>query len=126
VLFFGVDLVIAIVLITFILNFIPSIGSTIAVGAVLLIYALQIGIGWNLLWLGLILLVVQNFFGNFLEPKITGNKLNMSPILILLGLFFWSWVWGIPGMLLSVPLTASIKITLESVIGKKSLASFFT
>ena len=48
-------------------------------------------------------MAVQILFGSILEPKITGEKLNMSPILIVVSLYVWGWIWGISGMLLSVP-----------------------
>lgn len=121
---FKMKLIVAIILITFVLNFIPNIGSTIAVLIILTIYILQGGTGWNILLLALILIIIQNFFGNFLEPKVTGKKLKMSPIIILLSLFFWSWVWGLPGMILSVPIAFSIKIAIEAMKGKSLKAHF--
>ena len=62
----------------------------------------------------LILLVAVGFtMGNVVEPKVFGNTLNLSPFIILISLIFWGYVWGIMGMLLSVPILSMIKITLS-------------
>jgi len=63
----------------------------------------------------LLLMVVQVLFGSILEPKIAGSRLNMSPILIILSLYVWGWIWGVIGMLLSVPLTILIMIIIKHV-----------
>ena len=102
-------------LIIFMLNFIPIIGSLIAVVIVLILYVLEFGLSANVAWLFIILMAVQVLFGSILEPKIAGSRLNISPILIILSLYLWGWIWGIIGMLLSVPLTIFIKIILRHV-----------
>jgi predicted PurR-regulated permease PerM len=57
---------------------------------------------------------VQNIIGNILEPKILGNRLGLNPLIILLSLLVWGYIWGIAGMFLSVPLTAVIKIIISN------------
>ena len=61
-----------------------------------------------------IIVVVQNIIGNIIEPKIVGDRLGLNPLVILLSLLLWGYIWGIVGMFLSVPLTAVIKIILSS------------
>ena len=100
-------------LVVFLLNFIPIIGSMIAVIIIVLLYVLSFGLAMKVLWLFLLLMAVQILFGSILEPKIAGDRLNMSPILIILSLYLWGWIWGIIGMLLSVPLTILIMITVK-------------
>lgn len=100
-------------LIIFILNFIPVIGSFIAVAIVLILYMLALGLSIKVAWLFVLLVAVQMLFGSVLEPKIAGSRLNMSPILIILCLYVWGWIWGIIGMLLSVPLTVFIQIIIR-------------
>jgi predicted PurR-regulated permease PerM len=51
--------------------------------------------------------------GSFVEPRVLGNKLNLSPLLLIFSLVFWGWMWGIVGMLLSVPVMSMIKIILS-------------
>jgi len=109
--------------IIFILNFIPIIGSLIAVVVVLLLYALAFGLSGTLVWLALALTAIQVLFGSILEPKITGKRLNMSPILIIISLYVWGWIWGVLGMLLSVPLTILILIVLKYVGPEKPAES---
>ncbi|KAB2843978.1 MAG: AI-2E family transporter, partial [Melioribacteraceae bacterium] len=61
-----------------------------------------------------IIIVVQNIIGNFLEPKIFGDSLGINPLVILLSLLLWGYIWGIVGMFMAVPLTAIIKITISN------------
>ena len=110
-------------LVIFILNFIPIIGSLIAVVIVLLLYGLTFGVSGALVGLALALTAIQVLFGSILEPKITGKRLNMSPILIIISLYVWGWIWGILGMLLSVPLTILIMIVLKYVGPEKQAES---
>tara|TARA_Y100000310_G_scaffold160667_1_gene160429 strand:- start:5279 stop:6286 length:1008 start_codon:yes stop_codon:yes gene_type:complete len=110
----------------FILNFIPNIGSFVAVAIAVILYALTSGLTIALLWLTVLLVLVQIVFGNILEPKISGTKLKLSPIVILLGLLLWGWIWGIVGMLLAIPLTSIIKIILEHIDSTKTAAKFLS
>jgi len=100
-------------LIIFLLNFIPLIGSLVAVGIILILYLLAFGLSAKAAWLFLSLMAVQILFGSILEPKIAGERMNISPILIIVSLYLWGWIWGIIGMLISVPLTIFIKIILR-------------
>ncbi len=86
-------------------------------------YALTIGASINLLWLFLALMAVQVFFGNILEPKIAGKRLNMSPILIVISLYVWGWIWGVVGMFLPVPLTIVILILIKHLGPEKTPVS---
>jgi predicted PurR-regulated permease PerM len=109
-LLFQADFIYISLLMVFMLNFIPIVGSLFAVVIILLMYMLTSGISVNAVWLLLALMAVQVFFGNILEPKVTGKRLKMSPILIIISLYVWGWIWGVVGMLLSVPLTILVMI----------------
>ncbi|MFT4303068.1 MAG: AI-2E family transporter [Candidatus Woesearchaeota archaeon] len=102
----------------FALNFIPFIGSFIAVLIALLVYIIQSGLTLSFVWLLILLVLVQILFSNIIEPKVFGNLLKLYPVTVLLFLSLWSYIWGPIGMLLAVPITASIKIILESIGGK--------
>jgi predicted PurR-regulated permease PerM len=104
----------------FVLNFIPIIGSAIAVVILVLLYAVTAGFSLNVLWYFLALMAIQVLFGNILEPRIAGKRLNMSPIVILISLYLWGWIWGVVGMLLSVPLTILIMVLVRHLGGRGS------
>ena len=111
---FGVDFAIVWAVLTFLLNFIPNIGSVIAVILPALMTLVQFeSFGYTLL-VSLIIVAVQNIIGNIIEPKIMGNRLGLNPLVILLSLLVWGYIWGIMGMFLSVPLTAIVKIAISN------------
>ncbi|MAT59332.1 MAG: hypothetical protein CMF23_15275 [Ignavibacteriae bacterium] len=100
--------------ITFILNFIPNIGSVIAVVLPTLMALVQYeSFGYAILVM-IVIAVIQNIIGNILEPKIFGDRLGLNPIVILISLLVWGYIWGIVGMILSVPLTAIIKLVISN------------
>ncbi len=109
-------------MLAFVLNFVPNIGSIIAGIPPILLTFFQYGSLGKAFVVALVFAAIQFCIGNLLEPKIMGKGLNLSPLVVLLSLLFWGWVWGIPGMLLSVPLTAAVKIALEKVDTTRPLA----
>jgi len=90
--------------VAFLLNFIPNIGSLVAVVPPSLV-ALAQGGGTHGLSVLAVLTAVQVTLGQWLEPMVQGKALKISPLVILLSVAFWGWVWGIGGALLSVPMT---------------------
>lgn len=111
---FGVDFFIVWAVFTFLLNFIPNIGSAIAVILPALMTLVQFeSLGYALL-VTAILITIQTIIGNGLEPKIFGDRLGLNPIVILLSLLLWGYIWGVVGMFLSVPLTAVAKIIMSN------------
>jgi AI-2 transport protein TqsA len=100
-------------LLAFFLNFIPAIGSIIAAIPAILWALVQLGFSAALLTL-LAYLAVNIIIGNFLDPRIVGRKLGLSPLVVIISLIFWGWVLGPIGMLLSVPLTMIAKIALAT------------
>lgn len=111
---FGVDFPIIWGLFVFLFNFIPALGSTIALLLPTLMALVQFeSFGFALL-IAAILAGVQALFFSLIEPNILGKKLNLNPLVILLAVLAWGYVWGIVGMLLAVPLTAIINIILSN------------
>jgi AI-2 transport protein TqsA len=122
-LFLGIDLPGLWAFLIFILNFIPSIGSIVATAFPALFSLLQYPGDWSKpLYVLIGVMAVQVFIGNFIEPKILGNKLNLSPLVVILGLTFWGFVWGFVGMLLSVPIMATLMIVFSQFEGTRSTA----
>lgn len=107
---FGCDFYILWGFLIFLMHFIPSIGALIAIAFPSITMFLQFDNFFTPIIVTIILIVLQNIVGNILEPKILGNYLNLSPILLLLSLFMGGYVWGIIGMILSVPIMSIIKI----------------
>ncbi|MFT7300132.1 MAG: AI-2 transport protein TqsA [Porticoccus sp.] len=109
----GVDYPVMWGLIAFLLNFIPTVGSIIAAVPTILLALIQLGpFPAGLVALGY--LVVNVSVGSLLEPRLMGKGLNLSPLVVFLSLVFWGWVLGPVGMLLSIPLTIMVKISLEN------------
>ncbi|MCD4829009.1 MAG: AI-2E family transporter [Candidatus Cloacimonetes bacterium] len=107
---FGVEFVIVSGLLLFILNFIPNIGSIIASAFPIIVCFFQYGLSWRLVGLAVTLILTQAAFGTLIEPRLVGSKLNLAPIVILISLIFWAWVWGPVGMVLAVPFAAVLAI----------------
>ena len=109
---FGVDFAGFWALLVFVLNFIPYIGSPLAMTFPTVIALLQFG-SWVTAALVLGCLVsVQAFVENVIEPQVTGKSLNLSPVVMILSLSAWGAIWGITGMILSVPLMVITMIVL--------------
>lgn len=97
----------------FILNFIPTVGSVVATIPPLLLALVVIPSGSMILFFALLLVTVQFIFGNVVEPKLLGSSLSLNTVIVILGLVFWGYLWGVIGMILSVPLMVLIKVVLE-------------
>lgn len=109
----GVDYPVLWGVLAFFLNFVPNIGSIIAAVPVVLLASIQLGAS-GAFWVGMGYIVVNNVVGNIIEPRFMGRGLGMSTLVVFLSLVFWGWVLGTVGMFLSVPLTMTVKIALDS------------
>ena len=108
-------------MIAFLLNYVPTIGSIIAAVPAILLALIQFG------WpeaVGTLtgFMAINIMFGNFIEPRLMGYGVGISPLVVFVGLIFWGWVLGPVGMLLSVPLTMTLKLALESDPGTSWIA----
>ena len=99
--------------ITFMMDFIPYVGALISLIPPIFLGLIVLNPTWAL---GLILILVANqqAWGAVVEPQLAGQRLDMSPIVLLLLVAFWGWAWGVMGMVLGVPLAVIMKIALES------------
>jgi predicted PurR-regulated permease PerM len=124
---FGVDFALMWGLLVFLFNFIPYLGSVIAVGApVVLSFVQYPDEPWRGVLVVAVLLVIQRVVDNWIEPRLAGRKLGLSPLLIILSLAFWGALWGIVGMVLAVPLTAVGKIILENIRETRPIATLLS
>jgi len=109
----GLDFPLLWAMLAFLLNYVPTIGSIIAAVPAVLLALVQLGpaaAGATAMGFAAINVV----FGNVIEPRLMGYGVGISPLVVFIGLVFWGWVFGPVGMLLSVPLTMTLKLGLES------------
>ena len=108
---------------TFLLNFIPTVGSIIATIPPVVMAIIQFSPGLFRPFVVLVsLTAIQLTIGNIITPKVMGDKLGVSPVMILLSLLLWGMIWGIPGALLSTPIISIIKIVCENIPVLHSIA----
>ena len=123
--FFGVELLLVWAILAFLLNFVPTLGSLVA-GALPVVHvyvqqdfrtAVIVGIG---------ILVIEQIMGNYVDPRVQGKQLSVSPLVILLVLLVWGWVWGVAGALLAVPVTIGIIVTCAHLPRLRPVALFLS
>ncbi|MCO5142903.1 MAG: AI-2E family transporter [Oligoflexia bacterium] len=112
---FGLDLALMFALLTFLLCFIPTLGSIVSTLLPLPVALLQYDEMWKV-WIVLAVpAFLQIIIGNVIEPKFLGKGLDLHPITILLSLMFWGLIWGVAGMFLAVPITAVLRIIFDQI-----------
>ncbi len=109
----GIDFPVLWGMVAFLFNFIPNIGSILAAVPVILLALIQFGF-ISAAEVALLYLAMNSLIGSFLEPKLMGRSLGLSTLVVFLSLVFWGWLLGPIGMFLSVPLTMSFKIIVDS------------
>lgn len=118
----GVDFPLIWAFLTFLLHFIPNIGSIIAVLFPFILSLLQFDALGRPVLILILLTTVQMAIGNVLEPKVMSFNLNLSALVILVSLIFWGWLWGVWGMVLAVPIMATVKIIFENIESLRPLS----
>jgi len=107
------ELALFLALALFLLHFIPNVGPAIATILAVLVAFASRGLGTAVaVAVGYVL--INLLVGTFIEPRVLGRTLGLSPLFVLLGMLFWGWLWGASGALLSVPLMMVAKIILEN------------
>ncbi len=109
----GVDYPVLWGVLAFILNFVPNIGSIIAAVPAVMLTIVQLGFTPALL-VAAVYVAVNIIIGSVIEPKYMGKGIGLSTLVVFVSLVFWGWVLGPVGMLLSVPLTITVKLALDS------------
>lgn len=113
-------------LFAFVINFVQMIGSVISVLLLSLFAFVELDPTGTLLFFILTITLVQVIMGGILEPIFMGKSFSINVITILVMLMFWGFLWGIPGMILSIPITVFIKIILEQFPKTKVLANLMS
>ncbi|MBU2915731.1 AI-2E family transporter [Reichenbachiella agariperforans] len=121
-LIFGVEAALFWALLIFVLNFIPTVGSLIATVFPAIFAVLQMAELAPFVYIMLSVGAVQIIIGNVVEPKLMGTSLNMSSLVVVLSLTIWGGIWGIMGMILSVPITVMMIIVFEEIPSLRFIA----
>ncbi|HCM78076.1 MAG TPA: AI-2E family transporter, partial [Cytophagales bacterium] len=123
---FGVDYAFLWAFLIFLFNYIPYIGSLIATLLPAIFAIVQFGSVWSFVWVFISVEAIQLVVGNYIEPKIMGKSLNLSPLVVVVALSFWGYVWDLLGMFLSVPITSIMLITLAQFPATRNIAILLT
>lgn len=123
---FDVELAATWGILIFLLNYIPYLGSLIAVALPILLSFLQFEEPWKPIVIATFLIAIQQGIGSWIEPRMAGQRLDVSPLLIVLSLAFWFFVWGIVGAILAVPLLVMVRIVLDNIPETKPIATLIS
>ena len=109
-----------------VLNFVPYLGALTGIGCMLMGALLSFdSLGFALIFPATYLLLAS-LEGNFITPFVMGRSLTLNPVLVLLSLTFWGWIWGIVGIILAVPILAAFKIFCSHLEPMEPLAEFMS
>ncbi len=121
----GVDFALLWGVMFFLFNYVPTVGS-IAVGILAVLVALlQLGPVWAAV-AAAGMIAIDQAIGNVLDPHLQGRTLDISPLVVLVSVIFWGWIWGVPGMLLAVPMTATLITLCEQVPALQPIATLMS
>ncbi|MDX1472009.1 MAG: AI-2E family transporter [Flavobacteriaceae bacterium] len=124
--FFDVSFPIFWGLFAFSINFIQMVGSFITVILLSLFALVQLDVSSTLLFFILSITGVQVLFGSILEPIFMGRSFSINVITVLVMLLFWGYLWGVPGMIMSIPITVILKIILEQFPNTRIIAELIS
>ena len=113
-------------LVAFLLNYVPTIGPFVAVVPPSLYAIVQFDTPLRAAAVFFGVGAIQFFVGNFLDPKIEGRALSLSPLVVLVAVIFWGWVWGVFGALLGVPITVALVMIADQFDSTRWIASLLT
>lgn len=113
-------------LFAFAINFVQMIGSVIATVFAVLFAFVELESPGTMLLVTLLFTGVQVLFGSVIEPVLMGKSFSINILTVLVMLMFWGYLWGVPGLILSIPITVLIKTLLEQFSGGKKLARFMS
>lgn len=124
--FFDVSFPIFWGLFAFLINFIQMIGSVISVVVLTAFALVELDQTGTLLFFILVITGVQVLFGGILEPILMGKSFSINTVTVLFMLALWGFIWGIPGLILSIPITALVKKIMEQFPGTRVYAKIMS
>ena len=119
---FDIQFAILLGFLIFVLNFIPSGGAVLGTALPIFFAIIQYDLTAPFFIFLVILMIIQLSDGYFFEPKFVGARLYLSPVFIIISILFWSYVWGITGAFLAVPISGIIKIIVSNIDQLKPVA----
>ncbi len=122
---FGVKFAVLWGVLTFLCNFIPYVGSIVALSVPILFAFLQVEPLWKPIAAGASLVTIHVMITYLVEPTLVGKGVGLSPLVILAALAFWGQCWGLIGMFLAIPLTVMLKIVLENIAFTRPFAKMW-
>jgi predicted PurR-regulated permease PerM len=125
-LFYGLDYAVLLGFFVFIFSYIPNLGPIFFISVPVVFAFVQFGVNFYTFSLIILFVISQLSISHFIEPKVTGSRLDLSPVYILFSVFFWGWVWGIVGAFLAVPIAVLIKILCSHVPSLKPASVFMS
>ena len=118
---FDVDLLGVWMLLAVLLNFIPTVGSIVA-GSLPVLYAMVTKDPGTVAIIAGGLFVLEQILGNVVDPLVQGRQVSVSPVVVLVGLLVWGWVWGITGTLLATPMTIVVLVVCAHIPATRTFA----
>ena len=118
---FGIDLIFVWGLLAFLLNYIPTLGSLVA-GIAPVVYAFVTRDFGTATLIAAGLLAIEQVMGNYIDPRVQGRRVSISPLVVLIVLLLWGWIWGVAGAVLAVPITIALLIVSAHVPSLRPLA----
>lgn len=119
---FGISFPVFWGLLAFLLNFIQMIGSIVSVVLLTLFALVEMDPSGTLLFFVLVIIGVQVLFGAVLEPIFMGKTFSLNVLTVLVMLMLWGFIWGVPGLIMAIPITVFVKIILEQFPQTKIIA----
>ena len=107
-----------------VVNFVPYLGATVGIAVLTLVSLLTFDSPWQALLPPGLYLTIAVIEGNFITPVLLGRQFTLNPVIVFVWLAFWGFLWGVPGMLVAVPLLAILKIACDHVEPLVSLGEF--
>jgi predicted PurR-regulated permease PerM len=98
-----------------VLNLIPYIGAFVGAIPPMIVASIENQSMWWLAYIGIFFFILQFLEGNVITPKLVGNKINLNLTSVLISTLYWGWLWGGVGVILAMPITATIKVVCDHI-----------
>jgi predicted PurR-regulated permease PerM len=112
--------------VAFLLNFVPIMGPLFGVGIFLLAGLLVIESLWMAMMPAALYLAIHVIEGEIVTPMLLARRFTLNPVLVIISLIFWFWMWGVPGAILAVPMLAITKIVCDGIRPLAAIGHFLS